>query len=347
MHIFQKKERRIPMSNLESFDEKKWHVKDFNYPVPEHAKSFGYSIGGVTVVGFLLLILTGVIMALFFTPTTENARQSIVELISAPGGMWLRSFHKWLAETVTFLIILHMSRIIFTGSYTGRRKWNWMFGIGLLLITIGFFFSGTVIKWDQEGYEAYQHSLESLELVPFVGGAIVNFLNGTLVLTRLFATHTLILPMLLFVCLIPHLVLMKLNGLSPIPGRTSKKTVMFYDHLNKIIVFSLVIFGVIAFFAAKFPAVLYPVPDPNLEITKPPWMFYPIYQIEDWFGVISLIVFPIVVVLGLIILPFIDKNIENVRTRKIVVWSYLILITIMILFIINIAVLPPVEHLGD
>jgi len=335
------------MSNLKPLDEKEWRVKDFNYPVPEHAKSFGYSVGGVTVVGFLLLILTGVIMALFFTPTVENARQSIIELISTPGGMWLRSFHKWLAETVTFLIILHMSRVIFTGSYTGKRKWNWMFGIGLLMITLAFFFSGTVIKWDQESYEAYQHSLESLELVPLVGEAIVNFISGTLGLTRMYATHTLILPILLFICLIPHLVLMKLNGLSPIPGRTSKKTVMFSHHVNKIIGFSLAIFGVVAFLAAQFPAALYSAPNPDLEITKPPWIFYPVYQIEDWFGVISLVVFPVFVVLGLVILPFIDKNAENMKIRKIVVWSYLILVTILIMFIINIAVLPPVEHLGN
>ena len=74
--------------------------------------------------------------------------------------------------------------------------------------------------------------------------------------------------------------------------------------------------------------------------------FFPLYQFEDWFGVIALVIFPIIVVIGLILLPFIDKNVENIKTRRIVVWSYLLLVTIMILFIINVAVLPPVKHLG-
>jgi len=334
------------MNNSKPLEEKKWSLKDFNYPVPVHAKSFGYSVGGVTVVGFMLLIISGVIMALFFTPTVDNARQSVLNLISSPWGMWLRSFHRWLAETVTFLIILHISRIIFTGSYAGKRKWNWMFGIGLLIITFAFFFSGTAIKWDQEGYEAYRHSIESFELVPVVGGGLAGFLKGGLAAMRLFSTHVLILPILLFVCLVPHLVLMKLHGLSPIPGKTSTKTIMFFDHINKIIGFSAAIFGLVAFLAAQYPVSLYAGPYSNVEITKPPWVFFPLYQFEDWFGVIALVVFPIIVVLGLIFLPFIDKNVENIKTRRIVVWSYLILVTIMILFIINIAVLPPAKHLG-
>lgn len=333
------------MSNSNPLEGKKWSFKDFNYPVPEHAKSFGYTVGGVTVVGFILLAVTGIIMALFYTPTIDGARQSVLNMISNPWGMWLRSFHRWLAEAVTFLIILHISRIIFTGSYGGERKWNWMFGIGLLIITFAFFFSGTATKWDQEGYEAYQHALESMELVP-LGGLIAGFLSGTFAVMRLFTTHVLILPLLLLIFLIPHLVLMKLNGLSPIPGKTSTKTITFYHHVNKIIGFSAAIFGFVAFLAAQFPVELYPGPYSGVEMTKPPWIFLPLYQLEDWFGLSALIVIPVIILIGLILLPFIDKKVENRKIRNIVVWGYLILITIMILFIINVAVTPPVQHLS-
>ena len=333
------------MDNNENTTEKKWSVKDFNYPVPEHAKHFGYTVGGVTVIGFILLAVTGIIMALFYTPTVDNARQSVLNLISNPWGMWLRSFHRWLAEAVTFLIILHISRVVFTGSYMGRRKWNWMFGIGLLVITFTFFFSGTAVKWDQEGYEAYQHALESLALVP-MGGAIAGFLSGALAVMRLFTIHVLILPLFLLIFLIPHLVLMKLNGLSPIPGKASTQTITFYDHMKKIIGFSAAIFGFVAFLAAQFPVELYPGPYSGVEMTKPPWIFLPLYQLEDWFGLGALVVFPVFVLIGLVLLPFIDKKIDNRKIRNIVVWSYLILITIMILFIVNVAVKPPVQHLS-
>ncbi|HDZ11330.1 MAG TPA: hypothetical protein ENH53_03880, partial [Bacteroidetes bacterium] len=109
------------MMNVEkSNQEKGWKLKDLDYPVPKHALEFGYCLGGIILVGFGLLIITGLIMALFFTPTVAGARLSILTLSENPFGLLLRSFHRWTAEAIMFLIILHLSRIIFTGSYQGK-----------------------------------------------------------------------------------------------------------------------------------------------------------------------------------------------------------------------------------
>ncbi len=334
------------MDDIKKQDGMNWSLKDFNYSVPEHAKRFGYTVGGVTFVGFILLIISGIIMAFFLTPTVGQARQSVLEFATNPWGFWLRSFHRWLAEAVVFLIILHMSRVIITGSYRGKRKLNWFFGIGLLLITLTFLFSGTVVKWDQEGYEAYGHAIESLGLIPVVGAYLAKFIEGSAVVMRMFVTHAIVLPTLLLLFLIPHLVLMKLNGLSPLPGKKTTQTIPFHVHVKKIFGWSLVIFGLISFLAMQFPAVLYPGPFLGAEITKPPWMFLVLYQFEDWFGVISLLIVPMVIVLGLILLPYIDSGKDDYSLiRKIVVWGYLIIVAIFITFIIHVALSPPVHHL--
>jgi len=334
------------MADNKEQDGMNWSLKDFNYSVPEHAKKFGYTVGGVTLMGFVLLIISGIIMALFITPTVGQARQSILEFASNPWGFWLRSFHRWLAEAVIFLIILHMSRIIFTGSYRGKRKLNWFFGIGLFLITLIFFFSGTVVKWDQEGYEAYGHAIESLGMTPVIGASLAKFIEGSAVVMRMFVTHAIILPSLLLIFLIPHLVLMKLNGLSPLPGKKTTQTITFYEHVKKIFGWSLVIYGFISFLAMQFPAVLYPGPYVGAEITKPPWMFLVLYQFEDWFGVVSLLILPLVIVLGLILLPYIDSGKDDYSwIRKAVVWGYLIIVALFITFIIHVAISPPVHHL--
>lgn len=335
------------MTDFENLYEKKWSLNDFNYPVPEHAKSFGYTVGGVTVVGFILLIITGIIMAFFITPTVNQVHQSVLELSSNPWGFWLRSFHRWLAEAVMFLIVLHITRIIFTGSYRGSRKLNWFFGIGLLLITFTFFFSGTVLKWDQEGYEAYQHAVEATELLPVIGEPLSEFIQGTAAVMRMFATHTLVLPLLLLVFLIPHLVLMKLNGLSPLPGRKVTKTITFYYHVKKIFGWSFVIYGFISYLAMQFPVEIFPGPYSGVEMTKPPWLFLVLYQVEDWFGIQSLLILPLLIIIGLILIPYIDSKKDDYSLRrKIVVWSYIIIIAVFITFIINVAVTPPVQHLG-
>ena len=322
-----------------------WDIKDFDYDVPEHSLSFGYSIGGVALFGFVLLALTGTIMALLYVPTVDGARESVLNYTSNPLGLWLRSFHRWTADAILFLVILHLSRIILTGSYMGRRKYNWFFGIGLLFITFIFFFTGTTLKWDQEGYEALLHMIEATALVP-LGGLITSLLEGTIVVMRLFVTHTLILPAVLLLFLIPHMVLMKLNELSPHPNKNSTKKVKFSKHLKGVFGFSLAIYGFVAFLAAQFPVVLYPGPYSGVEMTKPPWAFLSLYALEDTFGMAALIISPIIVLVGLVILPYIDsKSGPNSKAHKIVVWSFLGIIVIMVGLIIYVALTPPVQHL--
>jgi ubiquinol-cytochrome c reductase cytochrome b subunit len=334
------------MDNNEDATEKKWSMKDFNYPVPAHAKQFGYAVGGVTFVGFILLIISGIVMTFFFTPTVNKAHDSVLELSSTPWGLWLRSFHRWLAETVIFLIILHLTRIIFTGSYRGSRKSNWFFGIGLLVIALAFLFTGTVVKWDQEGYEAYRHLVEQVDLLPVIGAPISAFLQATSVVMTMFVTHTLVLPLLFLLLLVPHLVLMKLNGLSPLPGKKITKEIKLSTHIGKIFGWSFIIYGLISFFAMQYPAELYPGPYTSIEMTKPPWIFLVTYQFENWFGVKYLSVVPMLMIVGLILLPFIDsKKDDYSKTRKIVVWSFIIIMAIFITMIINIAMSPPVKHL--
>ncbi len=335
------------MDNNEVTTEKKWSMKDFNYEVPAHAKQFGYAVGGVTFVGFILLIITGIVMTFFFTATVDKAHDSVLALSSTSWGLWLRSFHRWLAEIVIFLIILHISRIIFTGSYRGSRKSNWFFGIGLLVIAFAFLFSGTVVKWDQEGYEAYRHLVEQVELLPVIGAPISASIQGTTVVMRMFVTHTLVLPLLFLLLLIPHLVLMKLNGLSPLPGKKVTKEIKLSTHIGKIFGWSFIIYGLISFLAMQYPAELYPGPYTGIEMTKPPWIFLVTYQFENWFGVKYLSVAPMLMIVGLILLPFFDTKKDDYSTkRKIVVWSYLIIMAFFIAMMIHIAITPPVKHLG-
>jgi quinol-cytochrome oxidoreductase complex cytochrome b subunit len=325
--------------------EHSWTLQDFDYQVPENALRFGYTVGGVAVLGIILLAVTGTLLALFYTPSVDAARSSVVQLSAAPLGMWLRSFHRWTAETVTFLIILHMTRVVFTGSYRGGRRLNWLFGVGLLFVMFAFLFSGTVLKWDQEGYEAYQHALESIALVP-LGGGVAAFLAGTTAVMRMFATHVLVLPLLLTLLIVPHLALIKLNGLSTLPGPRTGRTVTFFAHGKRIIAYGAAVYGIVGILAAQFPPALYPGPYAGVEMTKPPWMFLGLYAMEDRFGIIALVVAPIAMLIGLVLVPYLDRK-ESLHStmRNAIVWGYSAGIAVMILLIIYVGLTPPVQHL--
>lgn len=140
---------------------------------------------------------------------------------------------------------------------------------------------------------------------------------------------------------------MKLNGLSPLPGKKVTEKIKLSAHIGKIFGWSFVIYGLISFLAMQYPAVLYPGPYTGTEITKPPWIFLVLYQFENWFGIKYLSVFPLFMIAGLVLLPFIDSKKDDFSiTRKIVVWSYIIIVAIFITMIINMAITPPVKHLG-
>ena len=163
---------------------------------------------------------------------------------------------------------------------------------------------------------------------------------------RMFVTHTLVLPLLFLLLLIPHLILMKLNGLSPLPGKKVTKEIKLSTHIGKIFGWSFIIYGLISFLAMQYPAELYPGPYTGIEMTKPPWIFLVLYQFEDWFGIKYLSVFPLLIIIGLIAIPYIDSKKDDYSVaRKIVVWSYIIIMAVFITFIINIAINPPVKHL--
>lgn len=328
-------------------DERTWKLADLNYDVPEHAERFGYGIGGLVLVGFILQIVTGVIIAFFYTPTVDDAWGSLSRLISSPVGFWIRSFHRWTAETVIFLVILHVSRIVFTASYRGKRIANWLFGIGLFIVTAAFFLSGSIVKWDQEGFEAYQHLVESTEKIPLIGSVLASGFKGATALMRVFAVHTLVLPVLLVVFLVPHLALMKLNGLSPLPGNSSGRVSSFFVHLKKVLGFSMIIYGVVAFLAAQFPPALLPAPYMGIELTKPPWILLFLYPLENWIGLLALFIVPLIVLAGLIAIPLVDRRQEiNSTVRKVIVWGWIFAVAVIVFLTIYGSTVPLVSHFG-
>ncbi len=116
--------------------------------------------------------------------------------------------------------------------------------------------------------------------------------------------------------------------------------------MKRIVGYSAVVYGVVGFLAAQFPAELYPGPYAGVEMTKPPWIFLGLYALEDWFGIIALVVAPIAILIGLVLIPFIDRR-ENIHStmRKAIVWGYIVGVTVMIMLIIYVGLTPPVKHL--
>jgi len=194
-------------------------IFDFlSYPVPEHANRIWYMLGGATVALLIVQGITGVLVSLYFHPHPDDpgAYESVRFLISEVTlGAFVRNIHFWAAQAIIVLVSLHLLRVFYTASYKAPRELNWLIGVGLLALTVAFAFSGTVLKWDQEGYEALVHNIEIGELLGSLGYFFIPEFAGHIpLLARIYVAHVSILPVLAVIALGVHFYLVRRHGIS-------------------------------------------------------------------------------------------------------------------------------------
>ncbi|MBI2778127.1 MAG: cytochrome bc complex cytochrome b subunit [Chloroflexi bacterium] len=298
------------------------------YPVPAHANGIGYILGGITFFGFLILAATGIWLAQFYHPTPETARQSVVYIMNvAPLGDVVRGIHFWVANIVMATVLLHMGRVFATGSYKRPREANWLIGLGLLAVTLGLIFTGSVLKWDQEGFEALGHNVEIGNLLGAFGFWFsADFTTSLPILGRLYMAHIVILPALGVLLLLAHFLLVKRHGISALPTEADaavdggpqpdKGGSTFAVHVVRMAGFGLLMLAVTTVLTLIWPAALGPRPVPGIEETKPPWMFQAFYPFEDWFGLSALLWVPAILFGGLALVPFLDRSAYRSPKRR-------------------------------
>jgi len=291
------------------------------YPVPRHANALAYTLGGVTLGSFLLLVATGIYLAQFYDPTEAGAHASVVTISDGAGGAVVRSLHFWLATIFTITLIAHLTRTFATAAFKRPREGTWLTGVVLFLIAGGLLYTGTILKWDQESLEALEHTTEIANLFGFLGFWFSpEFTDNVSLLTRDYIAHISILPLVFAGAVAVHLLLVKRLKVSPLPWgspeeverrTTDEPRLSFTSHLTRIGYWTLVVLGV-----ALRPTGIGPVAVEGIEITKPPWFFLWMYPFENWFGLNALVVGPAVLVAGLAALPFLDRSRERDPRRR-------------------------------
>jgi len=186
--------------------------------IPISARTFFF--GGITMFLFIVQVVTGSLLALYYKPTPEAAYESVVFITSEVTFGWLiRSIHHWAANLMIVFLILHVVRIFFQASYKYPREITWLVGGGLLGVTIFFGFTGYLLPWDQRAYWATVVGTEIAGFVPIIGDFLLQLLRGGTeisgaTLSRFYGIHVLFLPLALGVLLVVHLTLVHQQGLA-------------------------------------------------------------------------------------------------------------------------------------
>ncbi len=195
------------------------HRRLINKPVPAGINYF-FCFGGVTFTLLIMQLLTGLLLSAHYVPTEAEAYLSIQRLHQGiPLGSVLRSMHHWAANLMVVMVVLHMLRVFITGSYKNPRELNWIAGAMLLLLTLGFGFTGYLLPWDQKAYWATVVGTNMLGSVPVVGPSLAAFLRGGPevsgpTLLRFYSIHILWFPLFTAFFLWIHFHILRRLGIS-------------------------------------------------------------------------------------------------------------------------------------
>lgn len=334
-------------------------IRALEYPVPEHANNLAWSLGGVTAASLGILIVTGVVLVQFYNPVPEAANESVRRIVTDVwGGSVIRGVHFWGAQAMYATAFLHLARVFVSGSYKRPREGNWLIGVAMFGLTTLALFTGTVLKWDQEGFEALGHNIE---LGNLLGGAGVWFspelAEQVPILVRLYAAHIVLLPGLIVLLAFVHGLLVKKHKISPHPllptdatgeqAPASEPTEPFTHHLRRIAAFGVALLGILGILAVLLPPSVGPQPVAGIEVTQPPWNFWWTFTLENWIGLPGILYGEIAFFAILIALPFIDRNPNRYWRKRPVAMAFgVAFVLVMIVLTILMAVTPVTQHLG-
>jgi len=184
-----------------------------------------YTLGSATLFVALNQAVTGILLTLYYVPTPDHAYDSVVYITTQlPAGWFIRGLHHWGASAMVILAVAHLLRVFSYGAYKYPREATWITGVFLLLVVIGFGFTGYLLPWDQKAYWATTVGTQIAGLVPFAGNFILRVARGgdelsALTLARFFGTHVWILPAALATLIGVHLYLVIRNGISAVPAK--------------------------------------------------------------------------------------------------------------------------------
>jgi quinol-cytochrome oxidoreductase complex cytochrome b subunit len=184
-----------------------------------------YTLGSATLFVAVLQMVTGILLTIYYVPTPDQAYESVLYITTQlPMGWFIRGLHHWGASAMVILTVLHMLRVIYYGAYKFPREVTWFTGVILLIVVIGFGFTGYLLPWDQKAYWATIVGTRIASVAPVVGDTILKVMRGgdelsALTLVRFFGVHVWVLPLILLVLIGIHMFLVIRNGISAVPQK--------------------------------------------------------------------------------------------------------------------------------
>ena len=318
------------------------------HPIPAEvaqAKGWWYVFGSVTMTFFMIQVVTGICLALVYEPTAKDAYASLQTLnYVTPLGWLMRAIHYYAATGMVVMMIVHMTQVFMMGAYKYPREVTWLFGVGLLGLTLALAFSGQVLRFDSSSYWGVGVLASAAGRAPGVGPEVTHTVLGgqyigEATVGRFFAVHVFILPSLVVALIAGHLYMVIKRGVSepPTPGvpvdpetydeeyeKILEKGVPFFPHAIyrdgiACAIAVIVVVGLAVTFGPKGPDAF---PDPTIVggDPRPDWYFLPMFALAALcppsLEFAFLIVAPVIGIVVLLAIPFVSGTGERSASRR-------------------------------
>jgi quinol-cytochrome oxidoreductase complex cytochrome b subunit len=299
-----------------------------NYPSPINL-SYLWSFGSAAGICLVIQIITGIFLAMHYTPHVDLAFNSVEHIMRDVNNGWLlRYLHANGASMFFIVVYSHMFRGIYYGSYMYPRQHLWSSGVLIFFIMMATAFMGYVLPWGQMSFWGATVITNLFSAIPLVGPSIVEWLWGgfsvdNATLNRFFSLHYL-LPFLIAALVVIHLALLHKDGSSnPVGISSSLDNISFYPYyyVKDLLAFFVLLF-VFSFFVFFYPNAMghpdnYIPANPLVTPAHivPEWYFLPFYailrSIPDKLGGVVAMVSAIIILLALPVL-----NTSEIRSTE-------------------------------
>ena len=343
--IYRWVDERVELKGLVDYMGKKY--------VPVHRHSVWYYFGGVSLFLFIIQVVTGILLLLYYKSGEELAFESINFIMSKVQFGWLiRSVHSWTANLFIFSAMIHMFSVFFEKAYRKPREITWITGMLMFFLLLGFGFSGYLLPWNELAFFATKVGTDIAGIVPVIGKPMLVFLRGGdevtgATLSRFFGFHVAVLPGLFTVFLGIHLLLVQRQGMSEplhIKEESKRKSMPFFPNfILRDLTLWLLVLNLLAILAVFFPWELGKKADPFAPAPagiKPEWYFLYMFQTlkyipgKLWFldgEVLGILLFGIAGVLWTVV-PFWDYKSSRGEQNRLVNYLGLFAVMYIILF---------------
>ena len=316
------------------------------HPTPASNASWWYVFGSAATVLLVFQVVTGILLALVYSPSANEAWTSLGILNhTIPLGWYLRALHGWGSDFMIAIVLIHLVQVFLFGAFKFPRELTWILGVFLLLLTLGMAFTGQVMRFDQDAYRGLGIGASIVSRVPFIGAPLVHLLLGAPIIggatvSRFFTLHVFVIPGMLLGFAFLHIFMTLKHGVSewPMPGRLVRKStyVAEYHDLTaktgipfvpdaawKDAVFAAAIILAVmacAFFFGPFGPT--GTPDPTIIQTAPKpdfaflWIYAVLAFLPNSLETPVLFVVPVVVIVGMLLLPLVAGQGERHWSRR-------------------------------